>query len=233
MYYYLYKITNITNNNIYIGVHSTTDLNDGYFGSGKRLMCAIKKYGKNIFKKEILEFFNSLEEMFDAERRIVNEEFVKRPDTYNIKEGGKGNTSNGSKLLWENAEYRQKVLERSFSKFWNNPEHKEKLREVQKTEKYREKLSVATKISANRPDKILRTSETSKERWKDESYRKNMSIKTGNFMKGTRYIHNISLEQNKKVSSDELDTFLNKGWVLGLNLKFSKKLKKQHEEQQN
>jgi len=52
-------------------------------------------------------------------------------------------------------------------------------------------------------------------------------------MKGTRYIHNISLEQNKKVSSDELDTFLNKGWVLGLNLKFSKKLKKQHEEQQN
>ena len=146
------------------------------------------------------------------------------------KEGGMGNTSNGSKLLWENIEYRQKVLERSFSKFWHNPEHKEKLREIQKTEKYREKLSAATKISANRPDKILRTSETSKERWKDESYRKNMSIKTGNFMKGTRYIHNTALEQNKKVSSDELDTFLNNGWVLGLNLKFSKKLKKQHEE---
>ena len=233
MYYYLYKITNTINDNIYIGVHSTNNLNDGYFGSGKILMLAVKKYGKTIFKKEILEFFNSAEDMFNAERNIVNEEFVNRSDTYNIKEGGLGNTSNGSKKLWENTKYREKVITRSLSKFWNDPEHKAKLQKVYQTEKYKQTLRAATKISANESNKIMRTSETSKERWQDEAYRKNMSTKTSNFMKGTKIVHNIILQQNKKIKEDELNNYLNTGWVLGLNSEFSRKKKPIHEALQN
>lgn len=229
MYYYLYKITNTVNDKIYIGVHSTDNLNDGYFGSGKVLCHAVKKHGKNIFKKEIVEFFDTAEDMFNAERNVVNVEFVNRSDTYNIKEGGLGNTSNGSKKLWEDPLYREKVLDRSLSKFWNDPEHKARLQEVYQTEKYKETLRAATKISANESNKILRTSETSKERWQDQSYRENMSTKTSNFMKGTKLVHNIILQQNKKIKEDELSTYLNNGWSLGFNSAFSRKKKPKHE----
>ena len=90
MNYIIYKTTNLINNKVYVGSHQTENLNDGYLGSGKHLKYAIKKYGKENFKFEILQFFNTPEEMFLAEREIVNEAFVKDPCTYNLKVGGSG-----------------------------------------------------------------------------------------------------------------------------------------------
>ena len=90
MFYYLYKITNKINGKIYIGAHKTQNLDDGYFGSGKLLILAIKKYGIENFEKDILNFFNTEKELFEAEVEIVNKEFVLRNDTYNLMEGGRG-----------------------------------------------------------------------------------------------------------------------------------------------
>lgn len=53
-YNFVYKTTNVLNGKIYIGVHSTDDLNDGYMGSGKAISTAIKKYGEENFTTEIL-----------------------------------------------------------------------------------------------------------------------------------------------------------------------------------
>lgn len=90
MYYTIYKTTNLVNSKIYIGMHVTDDPNDGYLGSGKVLQQAIRKYGKEKFKKEILFVFDNEQEMKDKEKEIVTEAFCLRNDTYNLCNGGKG-----------------------------------------------------------------------------------------------------------------------------------------------
>lgn len=88
----VYKTTNIINNNIYIGVHVTKNINDKYLGSGKILRMAIEKYGIENFKKEVLFDFDTLELAYSKEKELVNEEFIKRDDVYNIATGGTGNS---------------------------------------------------------------------------------------------------------------------------------------------
>lgn len=90
MHYYLYQVTNNLNGKIYVGVHKTEDLDDGYMGSGRVICAAIKKYGIDNFSKVILETFLTSEEMFKREKEVVTEEFLVRPDTYNIRRGGDG-----------------------------------------------------------------------------------------------------------------------------------------------
>lgn len=90
MHFYTYKITNLINGKIYVGVHKTLDLNDGYMGSGKILKRSISKHGIENFKKDILMIHDSEEEMFEIESLIVDQDFVDRKDTYNLKLGGQG-----------------------------------------------------------------------------------------------------------------------------------------------
>lgn len=101
-YYYGYKITNLINGHLYIGMHQLT-LNDhdykpsvgdtkfpdGYIGSGKLIHEAYKLYGIDQFKLEIIKECNTYEEINKWEREIVNSKFIDRTDTYNIKIGGK------------------------------------------------------------------------------------------------------------------------------------------------
>lgn len=87
-YHYFYKITNTINNKIYYGIHSTNDLDDGYMGSGRALIRAFKKYGKENFIKEIIKFFDTREELSNYEREQVTEEFIKEDNNYNISIGG-------------------------------------------------------------------------------------------------------------------------------------------------
>lgn len=90
MKHIIYKVTCTINGMIYIGYHSTNDVNDSYLGSGKYLLNAIKKYGSNKFRKEILYVFENKNDALLKEAEIVNIEFVRRKDTYNLKIGGEG-----------------------------------------------------------------------------------------------------------------------------------------------
>jgi hypothetical protein len=97
MEYIVYLTTNIVNNKIYVGVHKTENSNifDGYFGNGLSLKdqyylnhpkepfhYAVKKYGFKNFKREVIKSFKTIEEALALEEEIVNEEFIKREDTY-------------------------------------------------------------------------------------------------------------------------------------------------------
>lgn len=88
MIYYVYEIKNLMNNKIYVGVHKSTSIEDDYMGSGTLIRTAIKKYGKENFSKRILFVFDNVKDALECERKIVNEEFINRMDTYNLVLGG-------------------------------------------------------------------------------------------------------------------------------------------------
>ena len=150
MYYIVYKITNKINDKIYIGVHKTNDLDDGYMGSGKILKDAKNKHGIENFEKEILYQVEDSELMYLVEKELVDEEFVSRRDTYNIKEGGEGGWEfNNSKQGIYNRSHTfsdfQKIgAKASSEKFKNDIEYRNKqithLKEISKlgTKKYLE-----------------------------------------------------------------------------------------------
>lgn len=90
MYHIVYQTTNLINGKIYVGKHSTENLNDGYLGSGLALEAAIKKYGRNNFKQVPLMLCETEDQAYRCEEAIVTQEFVRREDTYNEVIGGAG-----------------------------------------------------------------------------------------------------------------------------------------------
>ena len=103
MKYIVYLTINTVNNKIYIGVHETENPNifDGYLGCGANvnkpssynkgkthLHNAILKYGVSKFYRITIKEFDNLEDALKLELELVNEEFVKRSDTYNMVIGG-------------------------------------------------------------------------------------------------------------------------------------------------
>lgn len=101
-FYFIYKIENQINRKCYIGKHETFNINDSYFGSGKILKLAIKKYGFYNFKKEILEYCDSSDELCKKEIDLINQYKTLYPHGYNINIGGKGGdnfTNNPNKDL--------------------------------------------------------------------------------------------------------------------------------------
>jgi len=121
---YVYITTNLINGKQYVGDHSTNNLNDKYLGSGRPyFLNAIKQYGKENFKKEILEFFDTKQEAFNAQEKYINEYNTLQPNGYNISPKGGHNTkdcfSDESKL---------KISSSLKETYKNNPELQENLR---------------------------------------------------------------------------------------------------------
>lgn len=101
IYHIIYLTTNLVNNKIYVGKHSTYNLEDGYLGSGSNIIRAIKKYVKEKFKREVLYCCLSAKDAIQIEILIVNKSFIDRKDTYNICLGGDtfSNNPNKNKIL--------------------------------------------------------------------------------------------------------------------------------------
>lgn len=88
--YTLYKTTNNVNNKFYIGIHNAFTAKDNYLGSGVALKKAIAKYGKENFSKQIIQVFSDRHSAYEMEKSIVDYEFIKNKNTYNLAIGGTG-----------------------------------------------------------------------------------------------------------------------------------------------
>lgn len=134
----VYKTTNILTGKVYVG----KDLNNNpaYLGSGIKLIHAIKKHGREFFKKEILE------ECTDPETWVNREKYwIKVLDTiahgYNIAEGGTGGNTRKGFSKEEKAEYLKRMqkgrresnkVREAYDKRKGvpRPEHSQKLKEL-------------------------------------------------------------------------------------------------------
>ena len=91
MFGYIYKTTNTINNKIYVGQHKTDKdcLDESYIGSGKLLLEAIAKYGREKFICEIIEWCETEEELNDREIYYIKElKSTTDFGNYNISDGG-------------------------------------------------------------------------------------------------------------------------------------------------
>lgn len=89
-YHYIYKVICNINKKYYIGMHSTSNLEDGYFGSGKVLKRSLNKHGKENHSIEILEWLPDRSSLKVREREIVNESLLSDLMCMNLMIGGEG-----------------------------------------------------------------------------------------------------------------------------------------------
>ena len=175
MYYYLYEIKNKLNGMVYVGIHKTKNINDGYMGSGKAIGNAIKKHGIENFEKTILANFDNEESMRLAEEMHVNDNFLARPDVYNIVNGGGCGWKYVNELYPnkpKTEEHRKKISETLKA---NYPEHtREAVRAAAKkpkSDEQKRKTSLAMKGRKNREygpvseETKKRMVESAKRRW--------------------------------------------------------------------
>lgn len=180
MFFIIYKTTNMITNEYYIGKHYTENLNDGYLGSGSKFLEDVKKYGKENFFRNILQFCKSYDEMNEAESKWINENVMNDPMCLNLKTGGEYNVeisdelrkkySKGNLGRKHTEETKKKISETHLGKHWHQSESvKQKISESHKgkhpTEETRKKMSEARmgkRISEETKKKI---GEANKKRW--------------------------------------------------------------------
>jgi hypothetical protein len=204
MFYTVYKTTNLVNGKIYVGLHVTKDLNDDYLGSGKQIQAAVKKYGRDNFKREYIKICETPEEMYNLEAEIVNEDFVKSPNTYNMKTGGTGSWSHVNANPEQYREARSK-LRKLRNAQGDNPFFDPEWQKRNNSMNNPEIVQMLVK-KANSPEAIAKKKAT----WQKTGRGK--AEKNSQF--GTCWITHSELG-NKKISKNDLDKFLTLGYTKG------------------
>jgi hypothetical protein len=210
-YHYLYKTTNLINEKYYYGMHSTNNLEDGYLGSGTYLRRAIRKYGQDNFRREIIKTFDSREALANAEKEIITTEMLKDSNNMNLKPGGFGGFINeehqrkctvaGSKAFVEKLK-----TDENFNKNWrlNNS-----------LAKKGEKNPLYGKCFYGFKGK--HHSDESKEKMREKN---STMVGIKNSQYNTCWIYNEEEKKSMKIPKDELQSRLNHGWILGRKIKW-------------
>lgn len=218
-FHYIYRITNKLNGKFYIGMHSTDDLEDGYFGSGKYLWYSINKYGKEVHEMEILEHYFSREDLAAREKELVNKELLQNEMCVNIRLGGDGGggwdhvnadsefLSNQVKLM--NSVRAEKMKDSAFyEKFCNV------CRDAQSRNEVRNKITAGRTSSGKSYNQCKIGSKQAEEtKKKIGAINSQLQLGSRNSQFGTCWICYDG--EAKKIKKEELQHWLKLGWRKG------------------
>lgn len=215
-YHYIYKITNNITNKYYIGMHTTYNIDDEYFGSGLILKRSIAKYGKENHTKVILFSVDTRLELIELEKEMITEELLNDQLSMNIRLGGEGGGGWTKEQQQENnrrSQIKQQWLRENDGE-WNKTRSK-KISDANLLA-YKEGRKVSN-VTPHIPGEFKHSEDTKS---KISSMKKGKKCGDENPSYGTCWIYNTTLKQNKKIKKDELDTYLKKNWCQGRKMKF-------------
>lgn len=168
-YHFVYLTTNLINGKKYLGKHSTNNIEDGYLGSGVTLKKAIKKYSKQNFKREILEFHKTDKLAWEGEKLYCKKLNVRvNKNFYNITDGGEGNN------FWQNKKRSKETilkmkLNRKYAPPWNKdlPKEQQPLYGRKYSKEHCKKISESNlgKIVSKKTKENLRISHLGQKTW--------------------------------------------------------------------
>lgn len=214
-FHYFYVIENLVNGKLYGGKHSTEDIDDGYMGSGKAMKRAIKKHGVQNFKKHILMFCETEEEAYEIERQIVDEDFVRQSNTYNLIVGGDSFKAINADVLLRKEKNRRAAIAMN-SVCWSDPEFRKRKSDAVRRQT---KRLFAEGVLKGFPDW---TGKHHKQSSKDAIGQANSIHQTGegNVNFGHVWVSNHEFKTSRSVLKQELEIYLERGWVKGRKMKW-------------
>lgn len=202
MKHFIYKTTH-KNGKYYIGRHSTTDIDDGYLGSG-RWVSQIKD--KTTLSREILEYADTEESLILLEERYLTDHYGK-PECMNMSNKGTG-WATGDANPMNNPDTREKI---SGENHWLNkrPELRDKI--TGEHHWMNQNPNAKEEFLNNHPNKDGRNAKLAYERGTHNSITNNPS--TVNAMNGTHHWQNgkspnYQGKLNKKLVEEGRHNFL-------------------------
>lgn len=216
-YHYVYKIECSTTGCYYIGVHSTNDLEDNYFGSGTRIKESIREHGRENHSKEIIKFCSSREEASKLEAELVNEKVLLDNKCLNLAVGGR----NGKLASREVARIAQRAGAKSRRRLWKeSPEWREMFsRSISEAQKRRNKTEKRSAILGGDFWKGREHKEETKEKMSRTHRERGNHKGEKNSQFGTCWIYNEETLENKKIPKESLGDYVKKGWAKGRKMK--------------
>lgn len=173
-------------------------------GSGKILKLSHAKYGLDNFSKDILFNLPSLEEMYEKEKELVTEDFIKRPDTYNLKVGGDGGWDYAATLDSRRKGAIAANASRTFESRSNSSKKSVETRKRNGTWHIVGGGHKGIKLSDSHKANIGKANAVSQ-------------LGSGNSQFGTCWIYSEIDLKTIKIKKEDLTTWLNKGWLRGRN----------------
>lgn len=208
-YNYFYKVTNKLNGKVYFGIHSSNvePERDSYLGSGAAICKAVKKYGKENFLREEIEFFPTRKQLSLYETIWIDSAFVQQGDNYNLKPGGDPDIYQGGRV---NPEIGRKISKAKLGKK-RSEEVRETLRKAitGKIRGYNPELDKHVLVNAEDwPEYEAKGYVRGAKSWSPE-LRKKLTIARQNLA----WIHKDKVQ--KKIPKEQLGLYLEQGWTLG------------------
>ena len=198
----IYKTTNLITGKIYIGKDKHN--NPKYLGSGKYLNSSIDKYGRDNFKKVILEYCNSESHLCEREKFwIAYYNSTCRTIGYNLTPGGEGGDTFSLRTI--NEQQRTRRLISKASSYWNNInriKHSENTKRLWQSEEYSRKVKDGLNRANQNPDVITKRRQVMKKVCNTPEVRairsKNSKGINNSTWKGYAYLYDIDMKFIKR-----------------------------------